>query len=187
MSLDDEHPTQYFGPDAEVWVSPDGRTVQLSPAEANRYRDSFAQVGWRKSAAKPLVFGENTVTWEHPNGTTYTLTPGQKDAIDKTKALFAGERCESAPFPMEEKDYYPSIEKEGLRALTVNGEIWVPRRQQHTEQLDALSGMVEWRNHWEARALSAERHRFHLAAARAVTVPAGLAGWIYALTIVGWR
>lgn len=54
MSLDDECPTQYFGPDAQVWDSPDGRSLQLSPAQGER----AASHGWWLNTDKlPIVFG----------------------------------------------------------------------------------------------------------------------------------
>jgi hypothetical protein len=36
VSLDDESPTQYFGPNAIQWMHPNGKVLSLSPDQYNR-------------------------------------------------------------------------------------------------------------------------------------------------------
>jgi hypothetical protein len=84
-----------------------------------------------------------------------------------------------APFPMEEKDYYPVIDKP-LKALTVAGEIWEPRRLRantHTRrQWQWLEGR---RDHWRSRARAN-------AGAAGIFFLSAAAGWAYAIARGVW-
>jgi hypothetical protein len=75
MSLDDETPTQYFGPDAQVWKSPDGRVLQLSPAGAEHHAEQLAKHGWIHSGQEPLVFGPDAPDTGHRPGCAFGRTP----------------------------------------------------------------------------------------------------------------
>lgn len=70
MSLDDETPTQYFGADAEVWTSPDGRTLQLSPTESAKFGPGLTKFGWTRSDREPLAIGPEI----HRSGCSHSRT-----------------------------------------------------------------------------------------------------------------
>jgi hypothetical protein len=66
VSLDDATPTEYFGADAQVWDSPDGRSLQLTPAQGQR----AAAFGWWLNTDKcPIIFGAEV---EHRSGCAST-------------------------------------------------------------------------------------------------------------------
>jgi hypothetical protein len=84
-----------------------------------------------------------------------------------------------APFPMEEKDYYPVIDKP-LKALTVAGEIWEPRRRRANTY---TRGQWQWlegrRDHWRSRARAN-------AGAAGIFFLSAAAGWAYAIARGVW-
>jgi hypothetical protein len=173
MSRDDECSTEYFGPGAEVWDSPDGRTLQMSPAQVGYRRTKLLEHGWiRNREKKPLVLGGTVhrkgcsfarsarctcaylAQWDRSPAYTapsfaasdyqtqfpsvpHAYVEGNlSDAIYARPAALRG----NAPgiFPMEEKDYYPQVDKPGLTALTVNGEIWGPRTTAEAEKVTEI-------------------------------------------------
>jgi hypothetical protein len=219
MSLDDENPTQYFGADAQVWKSKDGRTLQLSPAGAEHHAERLAKHGWIHSGQEPLVFGPDTghrpgcafgrtarctctylAQWDkHPAYTAPAFSGGpDKPALlgpgvmiipdelwedfDPTALKASGapefvsasqyraRQEQPAPFPMEEKDYYPVIDKP-LKALTVAGEIWEPRKFRLDQQ--------ERAEYHKKRAKSWEKQVL-------ITSILGTAGWAYAIARGVW-
>lgn len=60
--------------------------------------------------------------------------------FDPVKRISADDyQPEAAPFPMEEKNYYPEVTHPGLKSLTVNGEIWEARGTMDGELLTAVN------------------------------------------------
>lgn len=153
MSLDGQHPTEYFGPDAVTFTAPNGKRISVSEEHWRRLTAAGALT--KEQMLNAVQHGKSLQdVLDEANG-VITLDDMDKGIDPVYGDLFHRPGCsvqrtgrclcdflsqwDSKPAlnlpagepedKLEEKDYYPQVNKDGLKRLTVNGEIWGPIKE----------------------------------------------------------